>query len=304
MDAATAVPEVICVGQAVVDCITRGREDLTPTVSRAASITMSAGGDAVNESVAIAQMGHSAGVVIALGQDLAGDMVKKVLTDHGVDTSRAVRMDAPFATPIANLLVRLDGTRRSISSTASLLPGFVPDSASLSGARVVSLASLFRAPFLDPAVVADLARAAKEAGAIVCADTKLPNYVDLGLDDLRDALACVDYFFPNESEAAHFTGRDDFPGMAEVLLGYGIGCVIIKAGDKGCYVATSEGGCMVPALECEVVDATGAGDHFVAGFICGLLEDKPLLDCVHAGRELASASLAYSGAIMPDEAFA
>ena len=180
----------------------------------------------------------------------------------------------------------------------------IPDAASLEGARIVSLASLNRAPFLDPSVVRDLARAAKEAGSIVCADTKLPNYVDLSLDDLREALECIDYIFPNESEAAHLTKRDDFPGMAEVLLGYGVGCAVIKAGDKGCYVATREGGYMVPALECEVLDATGAGDHFVAGFICGLLEDKPLHDCVLAGRELASASLAYSGAIMPDEAFA
>ena len=300
----TAAPEVICVGQAVVDCITRGREDLSPTTSRAASITLSAGGDAVNESVAIAQMGHSAGVVVGLGDDLAGDIVAKVLTDHGVDTSRVQHMPAPFATPIANLLIRMDGTRRSISSQASLLPGFVPSPEAIRGAKVVTLASLFRAPFLNPDAVAQLARAAKEAGAILCADTKLPNYVQLGLDDMRETLSCLDYFFPNDSEAAHFTGRDDFPGMAQVLLDYGVGCAVIKAGDQGCYVATRAEQYMVPALDCKVVDATGAGDHFVAGFVCALLEDKSLYDCVLAGRQLASDSLAYSGAIMPDEAFA
>ena len=292
-------PGVVCVGQAVVDCVTIAPEELTPTNSRAESITLSAGGDAVNQSVAIAQMGHSAAAAIALGCDAAGDIVEGVLASHGVDLSRVVRMPQPFQTPVANLLVSPDGSRRSISSRAAQLPGYAPDPAAIAGARVVSLASLFRAPFLDPAAVLALARAAKETGAVLVADTKLPIGNALGLDDLRETLALVDYLFPNEVEAAYLTGASDLADMASALLAAGVGCAVVKAGERGCYVASAEGAFALPALDCEVVDTTGAGDHFAAGFICALLEGADLEACALAGRALASESLAYPGGIMP-----
>ena len=140
-------PEVICVGQAVVDCITRGREEIPGKLaSRAESISLSIGGDAVNESIALAQSGHSAGVVCAVGEDLAGNILRDTIAKYGVDTTGIRVMQKPFMTPIANLMVSKDGSRTSVNSPATMLPGFVPDAAAFAGARVVSFASMFRAP--------------------------------------------------------------------------------------------------------------------------------------------------------------
>ena len=62
--------------------------------------------------------------------------------------------------------------------------------------------------------------------------------------------------------------------MADVLLAYGVKNVIIKLGSKGCYFKSQEEAFSLPALPIKAVDATGAGDNFVAGLTCELLRGE------------------------------
>ena len=94
-------------------------------------------------------------------------------------------------------------------------------------------------------------------------------------------------FFPNEREAAYYTGftgreltEDDFFEMTEIFRGSGIKNVIIKAGADGCYVNGQEGRFHLPALPVEVVDSTGAGDNFIAGFASELLRGSSCEDAL------------------------
>ncbi len=284
-----SVFDVICAGQAVLDCITRNREatPYKPNVYRAQSIRLSPGGDAVNEALALASMGFRVATVCGLGRDLAGDIVLNALESGGVDTSRVRRMTCD--TPIANLQVAEDGSRVSINSRATLLEGFSIDPASLRGARIVSLASLFRPPLDDRDVIRALVRAAKGCGAVVCADTKLPLYGARSLDEISDILPLIDCIFPNEKEAAYYSGRTALPDMAETIADMGIRAVVIKAGPAGCYVRAGERGFALPAVPLEkVVDTTGAGDNFVAGFIRGLLMGWDVERCARSGLERAA----------------
>ena len=120
-------PEVICIGQAVVDCITRGVEDdpLGMGKTRANSITLNLGGDAVNESFVLTSLGRRAGLVCAVGDDLAGRFVANEAERRGLDMS-GVTMVPGLVTPVANMFVKLSGSRSSVTSMASLLPGYVP----------------------------------------------------------------------------------------------------------------------------------------------------------------------------------
>ncbi len=287
-----SVFDVICAGQAVLDCITRNREaaPYKPNVYRAQSIRLSPGGDAVNESRALAAMGFRVAAVCGLGRDPAGDIVLKALESSGVDTGRVQRMACD--TPIANLQVAEDGSRVSINSRATLLEGFGIDPASLRGARIVSLASLFRPPLDDFDRIRTLIRTAKADGAVVCADTKLPLYGARSLDALGDALSLIDCIFPNEKEAAYYSGRDALPDMAEAIADMGIRTVVIKAGPAGCYVRADGRGFALPAVPLEnVIDTTGAGDSFVAGFIRGLLMGWDAERCARSGLERAAATI-------------
>ena len=291
--------QVICVGQAVVDCITRGAgEDVFSgsgkPVLRAKDITLRTGGDAVTESFVLSSLGVRSALMCVLGRDIAGDAIMAEAEARGVDTSRISR-DIPLSTPVADIIVREDGSRYSVNSLATLLPGYVPSPELVKGARVVSLASLFRAPLDDPKAVLELAKAAKQSGAVLCADTKLPAYRTLALEDMKEVLPLIDYIFPNEREAEHYTGKNTFPEMGKVLLDMGVGHVVIKAGPMGCFAMDEDGSLSLPALPSDVVDTTGAGDNFVAGFITGILDGVSFREMCERGLRQAAESIRHTG---------
>lgn len=291
--------DVTCIGQAVLDCITRGREaePYKPNVYRADSIRLSTGGDAANEAFVLAGFGRKARLVCGLGNDLAGKVILSEVGRRGVDTSYICIKD-DITTPVANIIVNTDGSRMSVNSRATMLKGYVPEKSCVSGSRIVSFASLFRAPLDQAETVRALIRAAKEGGAIVCADTKLPTFSIMTLESLRDVLPLIDYFFPNEQEAAFYTGRKDLFEMADVFRNFGIRHVVIKTGKDGCCMSSEDGTFLLPALDVPVVDSTGAGDNFAAGFYDALLQGADFRECGEAGIRQAAESLGHAGAVI------
>lgn len=296
--------DVLCVGQAVVDCITRGKEaePYKENVYRAETIRLHTGGDAVNESKALAAMGFRAGVVCCLGKDIAGDMICHELEAAGVNTDRISRL--PIDTPIANLQVASDGSRISVNSGAIRLEGYRVDPASLAGARIVSFASLFRPPLMEPGSIKELMLRARQEGAVICADTKLPVTRSICLNEIAEVLPYIDYFFLNEKEAAYYSGieqaeydgGESFFRMAREFRNRGIRNVVIKAGKEGCFVSGEEGEFAIPAIPVEhVLDTTGAGDNFVAGFLSGILEKTSLREYAERGIRRAAESISRIG---------
>ena len=265
--------DILAVGTALVDSIIKGFDPKPVSASgyRAASGSLNAGGEAVNEAIAAAKLGMQTGILCSLGVDTAGDMLMDVLHRGGVDTSRVLR-DEAHPTPVTTMFVHDDGTRKSITNGAHRY-NFRPDHHldRLTGARAVILGSLFRAPFDDPDVVLTVAKTVKAEGALLVADTKLPNFTPLTLDDLRDVLPLIDYITPNEDEAKFYTGQTEPEAMAEVFLEAGVKNVILKLGAKGCYFRNKTKKFALPALPIRAVDATGAGDNFVAGFTAARL---------------------------------
>lgn len=292
--------DVICVGQMVVDCITRNRR-LTSgkkNVYTADSITLSPGGDALNEATNLTRLGHRVKLVGVIGPDAAGQLLLSVIQNNKM-TTEGISIDDSVTTPTANLLVYENGDRESINSPATMLGSYKPDLSVLkgTGAKILSLASLFRAPLDRPESVIRLIRQAKKEGMTVCADTKIPTFRKMVLSDLHEVLPLIDYIFPNENEAAYLTGEKDFQRMTAAFHEMGIRNVIIKAGSEGCFVRDESGTYFqVPALPVHAVDSTGAGDSFVSGFISGLLKKGTLEDCCRMGTELAAACVQRQGA--------
>ncbi|MBR3271358.1 MAG: carbohydrate kinase family protein [Clostridia bacterium] len=265
--------DILAVGTALVDSIIKGFDPKPVSASgyRAASGSLNAGGEAVNEAIAAAKLGMQTGILCSLGVDTAGDMLMDVLHRGGVDTSRVLR-DEAHPTPVTTMFVHDDGTRKSITNGAHRY-NFRPDHHldRLTGARAVILGSLFRAPFDDPDVALTVAKTVKAEGALLVADTKLPNFTPLTLDNLRDVLPLIDYITPNEDEAKFYTGQTEPEAMTEVFLEAGVKNVILKLGAKGCYFRNKTEKFALPALPIRAVDATGAGDNFVAGFTAARL---------------------------------
>ncbi|MBQ1423669.1 MAG: carbohydrate kinase family protein, partial [Lachnospiraceae bacterium] len=111
--------DLLCIGTALVDSIIRGfdPEPVSASGFRAASGTLSVGGESVNAAMAAAKLGVRTGILCSLGKDTAGDMVLNALDKAGVDTSHVIR-DEEQATPVTTMFVNADGTRKSITNAA------------------------------------------------------------------------------------------------------------------------------------------------------------------------------------------
>lgn len=273
--------DLICMGMALVDSIIKGfnPEHISASGYLAASGSLNVGGEAVNEAIAAAKLGLKTGIICALDDDEAGDMVRSALRRNGVSIVHAAK---GAGTPVTTMFIHADGTRKSITNEAHR-HNFHPERnpAAFTDARALMLGSLFRAPFDDPAIIHAVLKAAKAAGQLVIADTKLPNFRRLTLEDLRDSLPMIDYLTPNEDEARYYTGKADADAMAETLLAWGVRHVIIKLGAKGCLLMTPKKIIRLSGYAVNAVDTTGAGDNFAAGFASGILrggtEEEALL---------------------------
>ena len=214
--------KIICIGTALIDSIIRGfdPEPVSAAGYRAESCSLNAGGEAVNEAIALAKLGVVAKILCFLGEDGVGKLVKKTLWENGVDTSLIVR-EKEHPTPVTTMFVNADGTRKSITNAAHRY-NFHPEQycSCFKQAKAIILGSLFRAPFDDVQIVGDVIAEAKAQGLLVFADTKLPNYRVLSLKDLAPVLPMIDYITPYEIKAMDATGAGDnfIAGLASELL--------------------------------------------------------------------------------------
>lgn len=265
--------DVICIGTALVDSIIKGfdPDPISASGYRASSGSLNVGGEAVNEAIAAAKLGLKTGILCSLGEDAAGSMIVAELEKNGADTSLILH-SAEHPTPVTTMFVNDDGTRKSITNGAHRY-NFHPEryASRFTDAGALILGSLFRAPFDDPEVIHEVLTSARAAGQLVFADTKLPNFTFLTLEDLQESLPLIDYITPNEDEARYYSGKERPEEMADVFLERGVKNVIIKLGGKGCFFKNADERISLPAYNISAVDATGAGDNFVAGFASEIL---------------------------------
>ena len=288
--------DLICAGMALVDSLIRGFDPVPVSASgyRAGSAALNVGGEAVNTAMAGAKLGLKTGIVCALGEDAAGDLVRAALKRAGVDTAHIVKGPA---TPVTTLFIREDGSRRSVTNPSHRYH-FHPekDPAAFTGARALLIGSLFRPPFDDPGIVFSVLKAAKDAGQIVIADTKLPYDRTLKAEDLRESFPMIDYITPNEDEARFLTGMEDTEKMADALLNLGAGHVILKLGGRGVYMKSTDTVVRLPAYAVEAVDSTGAGDNFAAGFVSEILRGRKAAEALSFANACGAVCVTALGA--------
>lgn len=274
--------DIVFIGTAILDSTIMGfdPEPVSAAGFRAESGSISAGGEGVNGSIASAKLGMRSALLCFLGNDQAGDLIKYELDKNGVDTSCIVRTDEN-RTPVTTIFVAEDGNRKSITNNAHRY-NFHPEQYSdvFTDAKAIVVGSLFRAPFNDPDVVRAVISEAHAKGVTIFADTKLPNFRKLTLDDIADSLSMVDYITPNEDEARYFTGEEDPEKMADVFLEKGVHNVVIKLGGKGCFFKNSEESFYLPAFKIDVADATGAGDNFMAGLVSEIIRGSDIMEAL------------------------
>jgi len=100
---------------------------------------------------------------------------------------------------------------------------------------------------------------------------------------------------PNENEIRLLTGKD-YERASKTLIKEGVSVVAVKLGERGCYVTDGKERHFVEPYEKELVDTTGAGDAFCAGFLYGLIKGRDLYECGRLGNFVAARCISKMGA--------
>lgn len=299
MSAATPRPvDVVVVGDANPDLILAGG-DVVPRFGQAETLVdradLTLGGSGAIVAAGLARLGVPTAMVAVVGDDPLGRLVTDQLAQAGVDTAGVV-VDPDVSTGISVHLV--DGDDRAIvthlGSIAALERGHV-DAALAALAprgrfRHLHLASVFLLRRLRPHMAALLADT-RSGGATTSLDT---NWDPEERWDVADLVAHCDVLLPNEAEVAAMTGLAD-PGPATDRLAEVVPTVVVKGGRAGGAVVDHGARHGVAAPELDVVDAIGAGDSFDAGYLLGLVDERPAADALALAVACGSLSTRAAG---------
>jgi sugar/nucleoside kinase (ribokinase family) len=287
------VPDVVALGAHILDILGRPVEAIPEGQGGALieEIRLSPAGAAGGTAVTLAKLGFDVLSAGAVGTDDAGRVLVELLERFGVDCSGLKRRE-DVQTSCTILPIRPNGDRPAlhvIGANGTFTIDDVPWDA-ISSAGYLHVGG---PEFLGPENATEILRRAKEAGVVTCSDILADGWPEL-LDMLAPAMEHVDYLFPNEEQAIALTGVSGDPvDAARALLERGVGCVAMTRGAEGSAIVSADGVEHVPAFETEVVDTTGCGDAFVAGFIRGLSLDRSPRDAAVVGS--ATASLVATG---------
>jgi len=239
------------------------------------------GGCAANTGVALAKIGVETAVVGKVGNDGLGDFVVNSLTKNGIDMSGVVR-DSETGTSGTMVVVHSDGERSFIhylGANAKLTEDDVNFDL-LKGTKVLHVAGSFLMPAFDGEPTARVLKKAQSMGITTTLDTAWDSKGQW-MSLLEPCLPYIDYALPSIDEARCITGKHEPGDVAKVLMDHGVKVVGLKMGEEGCYIRSAHGEIRIPRYEVKAVDANGAGDSFVAGFLTGIVNGW---DLVKTGR--------------------
>ena len=152
---------------------------------------------------------------------------------------------------------------------------------------------VFNAPFDGSAESRRFARFVHANGGRIYADCQYTQRT-LAEPGLAEMLAAVDIFAPNQSEACQLTGAPDAYSAAEILAQH-CPLVVVKCGVEGALARSGAQVWRAPSIPVEVVDTTGAGDCFNAGFLYAYLKGEPIETCLRCGNICGGLSVTQCG---------
>lgn len=279
---------VIALGVHVLDTLARPVESI-PEAQNAAlveEIRMSPAGTAGGTAITLAKLGAKVSSAGAIGSDLIGDVLTLALERHGVDTSLLARR-SDVQTSASVLPIRPDGSRPAfhvVGANATYTSADAPWDAIAAATHL----HMGAPEFMGGEEAAKILRFARAHGVVTSADLLAPGeqatYI---LDWIAPAFEHLDYLLPNAEQVLGLTGTDDLTAGCKALLERGIGCVAATDGDRGVVVAQAGTTTEVPAFEVDVVDTSGCGDAFSAGFLRGLSLGESATEAAVLGNAVA-----------------
>jgi sugar/nucleoside kinase (ribokinase family) len=247
-------------------------------------------GTAAGTALTLAKLGATVRTAGAVGSDPIGDLLLTMLARYGIDTSLVVRRDG-VQTSASVLPIRPDGSRPAFHVPGANLT-YGPDDIPEAEVAQATHLHLGAPELMGGDNAAKILAPARAAGVVTSADLLAPGDPGI-LAWITPALPFVDYLLPNEQQVLGVTGAGTIEDGARALIDHGVGCVAVTREARGVLVITAEEVITVPAFAVDVVDSTGCGDAFSAGFLRGIALGRSLRDAAVLG--CAAAALVAQG---------
>lgn len=280
---------IVTLGVHVVDVLVRPVQEIPAGQGGALveQIRITPAGPAGGTAVTLAKLGANVQSAGAIGTDELGDVLLELLGRFRVDTSLLVRRE-DVQTSASVLPIRPDGSRPALHVIGANATYAAAD-APWEEIEAADYLHLGAPEFMGGEEAAKILAFAREHGVVTSADILAPGEQAAAiLDWIGPAFAQLDYLLPNDEQVLALTGSSNLSDGCRALLERGVGCVAATCGADGALVVDSEGEEHVPAFTVDVVDTTGCGDAFSAGFLRGLSlgrapADAAALGCAAAG---------------------
>ena len=242
------------------------------------------GGSAGNTIRALATLGSNVGFIGKVGDDEFGEFYKNACTRSGIETTF---ITGTLPTGVAVTYITPDGERTFadyLGSAATL------EADDLTAEMFKGYSYLYIEGYLvqNHEMILRAAEMAKQEGLQICLDLASYNIVEAERDFFRLLLTkYVDIVFSNEEEAKSFTGEQPEDALHDISKLCSV--AIVKMGKNGSYIKKGTETIKVEAIKVnDVIDTTGAGDFFAAGFLYGLTGGGGVPKCAQIGSLLAS----------------
>jgi sugar/nucleoside kinase (ribokinase family) len=254
------------------------------------------GGSVANAINGIANLGVPCGFLGAIGKDDLGKLFEEEQKNQGIQP-HLIHSVLPTGRAVGLVEPNGERTFATYLGAASEL-----QSHDITPERLEGYSIFFVEGYLvyNNVLITAAAKAAKEAGLLIALDLASYNVVEANLGLLNELVDnYVDIVFANEEEAKAFTGLEPLDAVNNIATRCEI--AVVKVGKEGAYIRRGENMYRIPAAGDLVVDTTGAGDFFAAGFLAGISKGYDLEKSGKLGALLASRVIRVPGAKLSAE---
>jgi sugar/nucleoside kinase (ribokinase family) len=289
--------KILCIGDLALDVISQLKEPINYGNDTASRISSHPGGQAANVATWITRTHSKAQLVARVGNDPVGFALISDLDKYGVEHMNLMHSGRP--TGVVVILVDSNGERTMFpdnGANADLEVSDLPPLDDVDGVYVSGYALL---DFRSREAVLSMIAKIKAAGKPIYFDPTTTGAMKIvSRDEVLSWVKLMDGILLNSEEALYLGDAKDVQTAEKNLTAYAP-LVVIKLGSRGAMAVHKEIIAKVSAVTTNVVDTTGAGDSFAAGFIPKWLETNDLEASLSAGTALAAKCVATVGARPP-----
>jgi len=289
--------KILCIGDLALDVISQLKEPINYGNDTASKISSHPGGQAANVATWITRTNSRSHLVARTGNDPVGFALISDLDKYGVEHLNLMHSGRP--TGVVVILVDANGERTMFPDNGANADLEVSDLPPLDDIDGVYLSGYALLDFRSREAVLAMIKKIKAAGKPIYFDPTTTGAMKIvSLEEALSWVAMMDGILLNSEEALYLGNTKDLAEAEKNLQKY-TPLVVIKLGSKGALAVNGNDSAKVSAVTTNVVDTTGAGDSFAAGFIPKWLETSDLTQALTAGAALAAKCVSSVGARPP-----